>query len=46
MLRIATFIEKFKNKYYYWYNKRLFKEKTGQDVSTTRFMGKVEIRNK
>ncbi len=45
MLKIATFIERIINKIELEYTKRLFAEKTGQNTSDTRFMGKVEIRN-
>ena len=46
MLKIATFMDKVVKKIQLEYRKRLFAEKTGQDVSTAHFMGKVEVRNK
>ena len=46
MIKFISYVEKVKNKIKIEYNKRLFKEKTGQNINTTIFMGKVEIRNK
>ncbi len=45
MIKIAGFIEKIRNKCSLIYNKRLFKEKTGQDVSTITFAGRIKLLN-
>lgn len=45
MVKYAILLEKIKNKIRIIYNKRLFEEKTGQKISSVKFMGKVEIRN-
>lgn len=45
MIKCMSFVHRCISKFKYIYNKRLFYEKTGQDVSTAVFMGKVELRN-
>lgn len=45
MLKIVWLFEIVKDRVNTRYRKRLFKERTGQDVRDTQFMGKVEVRN-
>ncbi len=45
-MKYALFIHKIITKVQMKYRKRLFAEKTGQDVSSANFMGKVDVRNK
>lgn len=46
MIKFISFIDKVRHKCMIEYNRRLFKEKTGQSVSDTIFMGNVQLRNK